>query len=40
MRPPVTERLLLQRKAREADELCLTQLHTLFGNVLPSSLAA
>jgi hypothetical protein len=39
-RPPVSERLLLQRKARAADELCLTQLHTLFDGVLPPSLAA
>ncbi|MEZ5388001.1 MAG: hypothetical protein R3F13_21040 [Prosthecobacter sp.] len=30
----------MQRKAREADRLCLTQLHTLFEGVLPSSLAA
>ena len=39
-RPPVSERLLLQRKAREADQLCLTQLHTLFGAVLPPWLAS
>ena len=39
-RRPVSERLLLQRKAREADELCLRQLHTLFDEVLPPSLAA
>lgn len=31
-------KLLLQRKAREADQLCLTQLHTLFEDVLPSWL--
>ncbi|MEZ5387723.1 MAG: IS4 family transposase [Prosthecobacter sp.] len=30
----------MQRKAREADRLCLTQLHTLFEGMLPSSLAA
>lgn len=38
-RPPVSGRLLLERKAREADQLCLTQLHTLFEGVLPSWLA-
>jgi hypothetical protein len=30
----------LQRKAHEADQFCLTQLHTLFGAVLPPWLAA
>ena len=30
----------MERKAREADQLCLTQLHTLFEDVLPSSLAS
>lgn len=38
-RPPVSGRRLLERKAREADQLCLSQLHTLFGDVLPSWLA-
>ena len=30
----------MERKAREADQLCLTQLHTLFEDVLPASLAS
>jgi len=38
-RKPVGKRKELQRKAREADVLCLTQLHTLFEDVLPSWLA-
>lgn len=37
-RSPVGRKRLLERKAREADELCLTQLHTLFEGVLPSWL--
>jgi hypothetical protein len=39
-RPPVSERQLLQRKARDADQLCLTQLHTLFEDVLPPWLSS
>ena len=39
-RPPVGKRRLLERKAREADQLCLSQLHTLFEDVLPASLAS
>lgn len=39
-RPPVGTRRLLERKAREADQLCLAQLHTLFEGVLPSWLAS
>jgi len=31
---------LLERKAHEADGLCLTQLHSLFGGLLPSWLVA
>lgn len=38
-RKPVGKPEQLQRKAREADALCLTQLHTLFEDVLPSWLA-
>ena len=30
----------MERKAREADQLCLTQLHTLFEDVLPAWLAS
>ena len=30
----------MERKAREADQLCLTQLHTLFEDVLTPSLAS
>lgn len=30
----------MERKAREADRLCLTQLHTLFEEVLPSWLVS
>lgn len=39
-RPPVSKRSLLERKAREADQLCLTQLHTLFEGVLPPWLTS
>ena len=38
-RKPVGRKEQLQRKARAADALCLTQLHTLFEGVLPSWLA-
>lgn len=39
-RPPIGRRRLLERKAREAGQLCLMQLHTLFEDVLPSSLSS
>jgi hypothetical protein len=39
-RPPVSTRRLLERKAREANSLCLSQLHTLFEGALPSWLAS
>ena len=35
---PVSQRCKLERKAREADALCLTQLDVLFGGVLPDFL--
>jgi hypothetical protein len=38
-RKPVGSGTRLARKARQADALCLTQLHTLFEDVLPSWLA-
>lgn len=38
-RPPLGGQAMLRRKAREADRLCLTQLHTLFEGMLPSWLA-
>jgi hypothetical protein len=38
-RPPVGRARLLERKSREADQLCLTQLHTLFAEVLPPWLS-
>ena len=38
-RRPIGKQERLRRKAREADALCLTQLHTLFEGVLPSWLA-
>jgi len=38
-RPPLSGRQQVERKAREADHLCLTQLRTLFAEVLPPSLA-
>jgi hypothetical protein len=39
-RSPVSQKRLLERKAREADKLCLTQLHTLFADVLPPWLTS
>ncbi len=39
-RPPVSKKRLLERKAREADRLCLTQLHTLFEDLLPPWLTS
>ena len=39
-RPPVGRARLLERKAREADQLCLTQLHSLFAEVLPPWLSS
>ncbi len=38
-RKPVSNDAQLARAARRADTLCLTQLHTLFEDVLPSWLA-
>jgi hypothetical protein len=38
-RPPVGKAHLLERKTLEADQLCLTQLHTLFAEVLPPWLS-
>lgn len=38
-RPPVGRTRLLERKSKEADQLCLTQLHTLFAEVLPPWLS-
>lgn len=38
-RKPVSHGTQMARKAREADALCLTQLHTLFEDVLPPWLA-
>lgn len=38
-RKPVSSGSLLARKAQQADTLCLSQLHTLFENVLPLWLA-
>ncbi|MBX7211573.1 MAG: hypothetical protein K1X78_24920 [Verrucomicrobiaceae bacterium] len=38
-RAPVGKARLLARKVREADQLCLTQLHALFAEVLPSWLS-
>lgn len=37
-RPPVNKNAQLARKVRQSDRLCLTQLHTLFEDVLPSWL--
>lgn len=39
-RPPVGSARLLARQARDADRLCLSQLLTLFEDVLPSWLAS
>ena len=39
-RPSVSKRSLLERKLREADRLCLTQLHTLFEDVPPPWLVS
>ena len=36
--PPVPHRCKIERKAMEADRLCLTQLDVLFGGVLPGFL--
>lgn len=38
-RPPIGKARLLERKTLEADQLCLTQLHTLFAEVLPPWLS-
>jgi len=38
-RPPVGKARLLERKTLEADQLCLTQLHALFAEVLPPWLS-